>query len=140
MFVCAHGNVSEYCEPRDMEIVDTWDGQIVEYDGKIPVLVTGCDISEAEYYYLKGVLLARGYELISTRYTDEVLATAYLVCHNAKRGGRQRFNDAVVIQKIRELRAKGLTLRAIRDSEGIRHSDGRKLSLSTIQNLINEKE
>ena len=126
-----------------MHVCDTWDGEITEYNGVCRVIVTDADISEAEYYLLKGEMLAKGYELVSTRYTDAAIMAGYIKCANSRRrakySGRKSFNDAAVIQKIQELRAAGLTIRAIRDSEGICHSDGRKLSLSTIQKIINEK-
>ena len=140
MMVCAHGNVAEYCKAREMEIVATWDGEIIEYNGKIPVLVTDSEMSETEYYYLKGVFLARGYELISTRYKDNKLLSEYLVYSSkqrtSRRGGRQSFGDRAVIQRILELRAAGKSLRVIQADEGVRNKDGSMLSISPISKII----
>jgi hypothetical protein len=140
MMVCAHGNVTEFCAERDMVICDTWDGDIRSYRGPCRVLVTDSDISEQEYYFCKGELLSKGIELISTRYRDDALLSEYLVYANDRRkkrsGGRQAFSDKAVIARIVALRAEGKTLREIREDEGVRHSDGRKLSVSTILNII----
>ena len=144
MLVCAHGNVAEYCKEHHMDISDTWNGEIIKYDGVCRVLVTDSDISKNEYYYLKGELLAKGIELISTRHNDESAMTEYLIYATSRKKdkyrGRNVFNDGAVIQKILELRETGLTMREIRDAEGVRRQDGGKLSLSTIQKIINNKK
>lgn len=143
MMVCAHGNVTEFCEARGWFICGTWNGEITNYNGVVRILVTDADISETEYYFLKGELLAKGYELISTRYTDDELMAGYLIYANnrrkEKRPGRTGFNDEEIIQKIRNLSDAGLSIRTIRETEGICHPDGRKLSLSTIHKIINKK-
>ena len=144
MMVCAHGDVTEYCAARGMEIVVTWDGRIQDYSGRCRILVTDSDISENEYYFLKGEMYSRGIELISTRHKDSKQMLEYLVYaadrREAKSGGRPRFEDPVVSQRVLELRSKGLSLRAIQESEGVRHPDGRKLSLNTINNIIRSKK
>ena len=143
MMVCAHGNVAEYCKAREMEIVATWDGEILAYNGKIPVLVTDSDITEAEYYYLKGVFLAKGYELISTRYKDNKLLSEYLVYSSKQRkprtGGRRSFDDGDVIQRVLELRRSGLSLRRIQADDKVRNRDGSVLSISTISKIIKKE-
>lgn len=143
MMVCAHGNVTEFCKDRDMVICDTWDGDIRDYRGPCRVLVTGDDMTEQEYYFAKGELLAKGIELISTRHKDDKLLSEYLVYANDRRkhrrGGRQPFSDTEVIQRILELRGMGLTLRAIREDEGVRYRDGRKLSVSTIKKIVDRE-
>lgn len=143
MIVCAHGNVTEYCEKHGLSICDTWDGDILDYRGHCRVMVTDSDISEQEYYYLKGELLVKGIELISTRYKDNEGLLEFIVYANQRRkkrlGGRQAFGDRAVIARILELRAAGKTLRAIREDERVRHMNGEKLSISTISKII-EKE
>lgn len=138
--VCAHGNVTEYCKAHEMEIVATWDGKIIEYEGKIPILVTDSEISETEYCYLKGVFLAKGYELISTRYKDSKLFSEYLVYSSGQRdvrlGGRKSFADKEVIDRILELRRSGLSLRGIQADRIVRNKDGTMLSISTISKII----
>ena len=144
MMVCAHGDVTEFCETRGWYICEKWEGEIIKYNGLCPVLVTDADISETEYYYLKGQMLGKRTMLISTRYSDDKLMEGYLIYANSRRKeshhpGRSKFDDTEIIQKIRELSASGMSIRAIRDTEGICHPDGRKLSLSTIHKIINKK-
>lgn len=140
MIVCAHGDVSEYCKSHGMVICDTWDGDIREYRGSQSVLVTDSDISEMEYYFQKGELLSRGVELISTRYVDDLKLSEYLVYYNQRRkekyGGRPVFDDADVIDRVLELRAAGLSFRAIREDSMVRKKDGRKLCISTIGSIL----
>lgn len=140
MMVCAHGNVTDFCKERDMVICDTWSGNLCDYKGPCRVLVTDSDISEAEYYFLKGEMLANGIELISTRYTDEKLLLEYINYANSRRkvkqGGRVLFSDRVVIDRILELRRAGKSLRDIQSDEGVRNKDGGKLSISTISKII----
>lgn len=144
MMVCAHGNVAKFCEEREMSICDVWDGDIRKYNGVCRVLVTDSDISESEYYFLKGELLAKGIELISTRYKDDKLLSKYLVYsasrRKAKYGGRKAIVGGDVVSRIRELRLSGMTLRAIREDEKVRRPDGRKLSISTIQKYIRDEK
>ena len=145
MIVCAHGNVTEYCEEHGLMICDTWSGNLREYRGSCRVLVTDSEMSEQEYYFLKGELLAKGYELLSTRYKDNEGLLEFIVYANQRRkdgsGGRRKFEDRVVIDRILELRAAGKTLRAIREDEGVRHLNGNKLSICTISKIIErEKE
>lgn len=143
MMVCAHGKVSEYCDKHDMHVCDEWSGELRDYRGPCRVLVTDSDISETEYYYLKGEMLAKGIELISTRYKDDKLLSAYLVYqsnrHKVRAGGRQPFADKEVIVRIKELRESGLSLRAIQSDEKVRNKDGKMLSLSTISKIINKE-
>ena len=147
MIVCAHGNVTDYCEKHGMSICDTWSGDLCDYRGDCRVLVTDKEMSEQEYYFLKGELLAKGIELISTRYKDNEGLLEFIVYANQRRknrsnsGGRRRFADQIVIQRIMELRATGKTLRAIREDERVRHTSGEKLSICTISKIIErEKE
>lgn len=157
MIVCAHGDVSEFCKERDMVIVETHTGDIESYKGASRVLVTDQDMSENEYYFLKGKMLAKGIELVSTRVMDNALLSDYVVYANRRNqvkrgGGRNRFGfckvDGVakltdegraVVKRIFELREKGFTYRAIREDEGVRHLDGRKLNISTIQIILQNR-
>ena len=145
MMVCAHGKVTEFCEKRDMVICDEWNGDLRDYDGPCCIVVTDSDISENEYYFLKGELLVKGIELISTRHKDKEGLIEFLMYANNRRktrrsGGRQKFCDEAVIGRIMELREEGLSLRSIREDEKVRHPDGRKLSISTISNIIRSKK
>ena len=147
MIVCAHGEVSEYCESRDMIVVERYAGEIENYSGDCCVLVTDREMSPGEYYYLKGKMLARGIELVSTRYVDtENLAQGIVKDVSEKRrGGRRKFGDGseaemAVVRRIFELRDAGCKLRVIADDELVRRATGEKLSISTIQTILNNRE
>jgi hypothetical protein len=156
MFVCGHGDVTEYCKKHDMTVCSTWDGDIEKYNGVFRVLVTAQEMSESEYYFLKGKMLGRGIELISTRYKDNKLMTDFLAYQADRRkekyGGRQPFGYRKVGNDIREipemidvarkiimLKDTGATLRQIHETPGICHTDGRKISVSTIQQIIKNR-
>lgn len=161
MIVCSHGNVSGFCREHGMISVAKYVGALEEYDGKPRILVTDQDMSENEYYYLKGLLLARGVDLISTRYKDDAKILGVLA-YNAQRqqeqyriryGGRQPFGyqkrDGEVVEnpemmavarRIIELRDHGMTLRSIQDDPDIHHPDGRKISVSTIQQIVKNRD
>ena len=153
MMVCAHGDVAEYCEGKDMIICDKWDGDLREYSGMCRVIVTDIDVSKNEYYFLKGELLAKGIELISTRHKDDELMSEYLVYaasrQREKYGARVPFGyhrvngeivehpeNMAVARRIRELKKAGFSLAQIREDEGARKPDGSRLSISTIQKII----
>lgn len=156
MLVCAHGDVTQFCEARDMVITSHYDGDLEKYEGVCRVLVTDAEMTQYDYYYLKGKLFASGVELVSTRYTDDGLLSEYAVYagkrgaeeRRVKYGGRQRFGfcDGVltaegkaVTDRIFELRDKGYSYRMIREDEGVHHPDGRKMSISTIQIIIKNR-
>lgn len=147
MIVCAHGEVSEYCENRDMIIVEQYTGDIENYGGVCRVLVTDCEMSPGEYYYLKGKMLGQGVELVSTRYVDtENLAQGAVKTAGEKvygKGGRRKFGDGsdaemAVVRKVFELRDAGVTLKEI--SEKVRYLDGRKIPVSSIQVFLRNRE
>lgn len=156
MIVCAHGNVEDFCQTHDMLIVETHGGDIESYKGACRVLVTDKEMSENEYYFLKGKMLGKGIELISVWHKDDKLLTGFLAYQTKQRkekyGGRQAFGfrrqngvvvpseDYAVALRILELRDKGRTLREIRADEGVHHSDGRKISISTIQQIIKNRK
>lgn len=147
MIVCAHGDVFEYCKHRGMIIVETWEGDFREYNGKCPVIVTDADISETEYYFEKGKLLARRIDLISTRYTDDEKLVSYISYSTERSGGRKGRKafgscpkEKAVVEKILELRKSGMTIRAIRETSGICHADGRRLSVSMIHSILKRRD
>lgn len=150
MMVCAHGNVAEFCNARGMVICEVYEGDIREYRGNARVLVTDSGVTESEYYFLKGEMLAKGYELISTRYDDNAMLSEYIRYSVGRRKEKYRSRKSLdmredpesraVVDRILELRAAGLSLRAIREDEGVRRADGKKYSVSTIAEVIRRKE
>lgn len=157
MIVCGHGDVFDFCKDRDMVVCEVWEGDLESYRGNCRVLVTDQDMLEQEYYYQKGKLLGRGIELIHTRYKDDKLMTEFLAYQAERRkekyGGRQPFGyrkigDEIreipemiaVARKIVEMKDAGATLREIHECEDVHHPDGRKISISTIQQIIKNRE
>jgi hypothetical protein len=45
-----------------------------------------------------------------------------------------------VVKRIFDLRDEGLTYRAIQDDENVHHLDGRKIGISTIQIILQNRE
>lgn len=148
MIVCAHGEVSEYCENRDMIIVERYSGEIENYGGVCRVLVTDRDMSPGEYYYLKGKMLVQGIELVSTRYVDtENLSQGIVKAANEKRPGpgRPKFGDRseaemAVVRRILELKDGGSTLKEISEDPDVHYLDGEKIPVSTIQVILRNRE
>lgn len=148
MIVCAHGEVSEYCKNRDMIIVEQYTGEIENYGGICRVLVTDQEMSSAEYYYLKGKMLADGVEVVSVRYVDsENLSYDVVKAAEEKRPvrGRRKFGDGseaemAVVQRIFELKDSGSTLKAISEDPDVRYLDGRKIPVATIQGILKNRE
>lgn len=161
MLVCAHGNVIEYCDEHGMTICENWHGEIRDYSGGCPVIVTDLEIGVQEFLYLKMQMSGKGYEVISTRYEVSPEINKFLDYVGAKErdrrketyGGRQPFgwqkrngvvveNSAMmyVARRIIELRDSGMTLRDIQNFPEIHHPDGRKISISTIQQIIKNRE
>ena len=155
MLVCAHGDVTEFCKAHDMVILNHYEGDIELYQGPCRVLVTDQELSEYEYYYLKGKMFAAGIELVSTRYVDrkdmaEVVKYALHKERTQKYGGRRKFgfqkdgslsdSGRAVVKRIFELSDAGYTYRGIREDEGVYHPDGRDISISTIQTILKNRE
>lgn len=157
MIVCGHGDVMEYCVAHDMVVCEIWTGDLEGYRGSCRVLVTDQDMSEQEYYYIKNKFMSRGVELISTRHKDNPAMLSYLAYaaerRKVKYGGRQPFGFRkvgteileisemiAVARKIIALKDAGATLRQIHETPGICHPDGRKISVSTIQQIIKNRE
>ena len=156
MIVCAHGDVTKYCKSHDMIICENYNGDIEDYRGGCRVLVTDKDMAEYEYYMLKGKMLGKGVELISVRYDDDKLLTGFLAYqaeHRRKKyGGRQPFGfrkikgivvpdveEIAVARCILELHDKGLSLRKIVGDARVHHKDGRRLSVSTAQQIVKNR-
>lgn len=162
MLVCAHGNVMEYCDAHGLRIYENWYGEITDYSGSCRMIVTDKEMSAQEFYYLRLVMLSKGYEVLSVHYPDideklkEFMEYVSMQERNRRKeiyGGRQPFgyvrrkgevveNPAMmtVARQIIEMKDAGHTLRMIHDEEGIRHPDGRKISISTIQQIIKNRE
>ena len=156
MIVCGHGNVADFCKERDMVICSWYSGDLDKYCGGCRVVVTDQDMSEREYYYIKSKLMRRGVELISTRYKDCPALLEYLAYEVEQRkkvhGVRQPFGFyrkhgevvkspelIAVARRVIELRDAGYVLRQIAEDDRVRHADGRRLSLSTIQTIIRNR-
>lgn len=156
MVVYAHGNVEGFCNTHEMIIVGTHDGDIEDYKEFCPILVTDKEMSEPEYYYLRGRMLARGVELVSTRYMDSKSMVEQMLFNMKMRKGNRGFcrfgfkregdkivrheQNFAVVERILELRDKGYVLREIHEDELVRKPDGSKLSISTIQIIIRDRK
>lgn len=157
MIVAAHGDVDRYCSERDMIISERYVGDLREYKGRCP-LVTDADIAKNEYFYIKYKMLLRKVQIISTRWASVELAgfVAYCAEQESKRqkvGGRVKFgyrrrggmivDDPAgmrVVNRIFELRDSGATYERIRNDESVHHLDGRKMSISTIQVILGNRD
>jgi hypothetical protein len=131
----------------DMIIVERYAGEIENYNGCCCVLVTDREMSAGEYYYLKGKMLARGIELVSTKYVDtENLSQVVVKNVQEKRSrGRRRFGEdseaeMAVVRRIFELRDAGRTMKEITEDEKVCYLDGRRMVVSTIQTILNNRE
>jgi hypothetical protein len=160
MIVCSHGDVNNYCEDKEMIIGDSYSGDIEDYDGVCRVLVTDTEMTESEYYFLKGKMLSKGVELVSIHHKDTQRLSDYVIYslkheseHRKRHIGRYKFGfrlqDGVVVHHeetykvaklIIELKDKGYTLRRIQEDSRVKHADGRKLSISTIQLIIKNRK
>ena len=162
MLVCAHGNVVEYCEEHGMRIAENWHGELTDYSGDCRVIVTSREMGLQEFLYLRMAMFSRGYDLRSVHHpnvdekVNEFLEYAGMQERSRRRevyGGRQPFgwqrrngevieNPAMlaVARKIIELRDAGKTLREIQSVPEIHHPDGRRISVSTIQQIIKNRE
>lgn len=156
MVVCAHGNVTEFCEKHEMKILTAYDGSLEEYRGDCAVVVTDQKMTRLEYDSLKCVLFGRGVELVSTEWTDDEVILRLLlnqIEQRGRRGGRQPFGfckkngqvvevpeKMAVARRIIELRDAGWKLRQIQADSKVCHPDGGELAQSTIQIIIKNRE
>jgi hypothetical protein len=156
MVVCAHGDVADFCKKHEMVILESYDGDLKNYRGSCPVVVTAQKMTMVEYDSLKCEMFGRGVELVSVDWVDDEGILRLLrnqIERRSKRGGRQMFGyyrkNGVIVEnprmiavarRIIALRDAGCTLRAIREDENVRHSDGKKLALSTIQQIVKNRD
>lgn len=156
MVVCAHGDVADFCKKHEMLIFEHYDGDLEDYKGRCPVVVSDQNMSRENYDSLKCELFARGVELVSTQWLDDELLLRLLkrdAERRKKRGGRQTFgyyrkngvikeNPAMmaVARRIIELRDAGYTLKQISENPDVYHYGGQKLSVSTIQVILKNRE
>ncbi len=158
MIVVAHGNVEAYCAEHGMVISERYSGDLLEYKGSCPVVVTDADVSKNEYFYTKCLLLQRSIELISTRWASLELSEFVAYAAEQERKRRKRYGGRIlfgmkrvdgmdvedpelfpVVERILELRKQGKTYAEIRADEGVRRN-GEKLPISTIQTILNNRE
>lgn len=155
MIVCGHGDVADFCKKHHMVIVETHEGDLLDYIGKARILVTDQKITEVEYYFVKGELIKRGVELVSTIHKDnvELLKLTPYMSRREKSGGRSKFGfrkadgeevltetGRAIVKRIFELRDAGYSYRGISEDEGVHYPDGRKLNISTIQIIIKNRK
>jgi hypothetical protein len=147
MVVCAHGNVSQFCEEHGMKILESYEGDLSDYKGNCAVVVTDQEMTRKDYDDRKCLLFSRGVELVSTEWTDDdvILRLLHSQVENRKRrGGRQMYGFRKENGKIVEIPEKitvaktiicmrntGKTLREIRERVG--------LSVTTIQTILNNR-
>ena len=152
MIVCTHGDVADFCKKHDMVAVETYEGDLRKYCGRCRIVVTDQEMLEDEYYSLKGMLMKRGVELVSTTHKDRIGFEAY-IARRKKSGGRCKFGfqkidgksvltetGRAIVKRILELRDIGYTYQRISDDSGVHYPDGRKLSISTIQIIIKNRK
>lgn len=148
MVVCAHGDVAGFCEKHGIEILERYNGDLKDYSGSCPVIVTDQHMTREEYESLKCTMFSRGVELVSVDWTDDAIIVALLrqtIERRRHRGGRQVFGfykkNGVIAEipekigmarRIIALRDSGETLRDIAKSEG--------LSVSTVQTILNNRD
>lgn len=157
MVVCAHGEVAGFCEAHEMQILETYHGDIKEYHkSNCSVIVTDAVMTRPEYDSLKCTLFARGVELVSTEWTDDEVILRLLhnqIDNRRKRGGRQVFGFTKrsgqvveipemmeVARRVIKMRDDGFTLKEISADRRVRHPDGKKISVSTIQMIVKNRE
>lgn len=156
MVVCAHGEVSEFCEKHEMEILESYSGSLDEYKGSCAVIVTDEEMTREAYDSLKCSLFGRGIELVSVKWVDDEVILRLLrnqIEQRGKRGGRQRFGftkrngeiieipaKIAVARRIIELRDAGTTLREIQAETGLYYRNGKCLSMSTISGIIKNRK
>lgn len=156
MVVCAHGDVAGFCEAHELLILELCAGDLNNYRGSCSVIVTDQAMTRQEYDSLKCTLFGRGVELVSTEWTDDEVILRLLrnqIEQRGKRGGRQMFgfmkkNGQIteiprlmcVARRIIELRDSGMTLKEIQNFPEIHHLDYKKISVSTIQQIIKNRE
>lgn len=151
MVVCVCGSEALYgfCKEHGLLVYDRYYGNLEDYHGDCPVLVTDMPMPKEAYDDWKCYMFARGVELISTRWSDDEDIVRLLHERKRRRGGRQRFGyyrkngeilenpeKMAVARRIIELRDAGLTYREIREADCI----DQKVSVGTIQAIIKNRK
>lgn len=162
--VAAHrdvnGVVYRYCVDHGMEIAEHYNGDLKEYQGRCRIVVTGEHMDKYEFYTMKMLMLRNRVELISVEWDSTELDefVEYLTVHDGKstsipRHGRLPFGfqwrdgqmveipDAIAVaRRIIELRDQGWKYRQIMGDPNVRHVDGRRMSQSTIQVILKNRD
>ena len=159
MNVAAHGNVDEYCESHGMTVVERYSGDVAEYRGSCSILVTDNCEDLNDYYYLKYLLRKRKIELLSTHWHSEDVSAfvRYMSLREEKRRkgsypGRMPFGfkrvggvtveipeEIAVARRVIALRDAGAKYREIVADPAVAYSDGRRMSVSTIQVILRNR-
>jgi hypothetical protein len=150
MVVCAHGDVAKFCESHEMEILESYSGNLADYKGNCAVVVTDQRMGRSEYDSLKCELFGRGVELVSVEWTDDEVILRLLrnqIEQRGKRGGRQMFGLRKDKGRLVEMPEKMALARRIidlwyagRTYREIREEVGGGISLSTIQTIIKNRD
>lgn len=157
MLVVGHGNVDEYCAAHGMTISERYDGPIDRYRGRGLVLVTDALRDKNEYYYQKYQMIRRKIELVSIWHTDDEISDFLVYLHERETKHRQSVHRGrppygynrdgsedpermPVVRRIFELRDSGATYSKIIEDPAVRHPDGRKLGMSTVQVILGNRE
>lgn len=159
MIVCVHGDPLasiEFCRRYNMKVLESYEGDLLDYSGSCPVIVTGERMDRARYDSLKCDLYGRGVDLVSIYWLDDDTVVRLIrksLTDRSKRGGRQRFgfykkngvieeNPAMmaVARRVIALRDAGLTYREIAEDPEVRHHGGKKLAVSTIQKIVSNRK
>ena len=155
MVVCVCGGEAAdvFCKEHGLLVYDRHDGNLEDYHGDCPVVVTDQPMTREAYEGWKCNMFNRGVELISTRWSDDDDIVRLLHERKRPRGGRQRFGfyrkngeilenpeQMEVARRVIALRDKEMSYREIREAEGIRHIGGKKLSVSLIQVIIKNRD
>jgi hypothetical protein len=148
MVVCTHGDVADFCRKYNMKVLETYEGDLSDYRGSCPVLVTNERMNRETYDSLKCDLFSRGVDLVSTHWLDDDVILRLIrrqLDQRGKRGGRQMFGfykKNGVIAEIPEKMAIARRIIALRDSgKTLREIKERvDLSMSTIQVILKNRE
>ena len=156
MVVCAHGNVSDFCEKHGIKIFEKYTGDLKDYSGSCAVVVTDQKMTREQYESLKCTMFGRGVELVSVDWTDDAIILALLrqtLENRRHKGGRQMFGftkkNGVVVEipakiavakRIIALRDAGLSYQKISEDPAVRHCGGKKLARSTIHTIVENRE
>lgn len=152
MIVVAHGDVEDYCARHGMVIGSVYKGKLEDYQGQGLVVVTDNCADKNEFYYMKLLFMRRKITLLSTHWEDQDISdfVQYIRSREDKRGigGRLAFGftrngltpeGKKIAQRIFELRDAGVKYSEIQNDPGVRHLDGRKMSISTIQVILKNR-